>query len=144
MRNYLSMRSSTPADIAVAYTSARVKIAHLSAAANRKPRDSAKLPGGQSSSHVTSYPAFCCRSQSWRGWKYSSSGPASICRCPVITSIASGHGFEEPNTNVRLHSMQNAPTCSSGTPTKNSYANVHNTSGVFRGEWVVRSPPRSD
>jgi len=119
MRDYQNTRSSKPANSTVVYSSARMNIAHLSAVANRKPAfrpvDSAKLPGGQSSSHVTLYPAFCCRSQSWRGWKYSIRGPASISRLPVITSMASGHGFDEPNPNIRLRTHKNTLLFSSRT-----------------------------
>ena len=64
------------------------------------------VPMGQPSSHVMLWPAFCTFNQSWSGWKYSRSGPASIEPFPVMTCIASHQGFDEPSRNISLDNEQ--------------------------------------
>ncbi|CAD6226911.1 GSCOCG00005974001-RA-CDS, partial [Cotesia congregata] len=48
---------------------------------------------------ISLFLAFVALSQSISGLKYSRRPLASIFLCPVIFSIASGHGLEDPNSN---------------------------------------------
>lgn len=46
--------------------------------------------------------ALVLTNQSYNGLKYSRMADASILRVPVSTSIASGHGFDDPMDSIAL------------------------------------------